>query len=321
MKRSTLAAVLTPLVVIVSLLIPSQPASAQEGRGYLRQPDGHFTAIDVPGAVGTMPMGINNRGDIAGSYDDSSGRSHAFTLRNGHYTTIDHPNATGDKTPYGLSGTLFSGINDRGEIVGSYVGHAGRIHGFRYSHGAFTPIDVPGAQEVWPFGINNRGQVTVQTVRPDGSQPQYLLDAGHYTPIAFPGAAYTIAHRINDHGTIVGDYVDTPDATTQHAFIRTRGTYTRFDVPGAAYTGINATTNRGDLVGYYVPENSETGHAFIITAGKFTTFDAPGAAGTTAFDINDKGQTVGTGFTASKSFSRAVISSNASGDRHTPWLP
>ncbi|MEV5574852.1 hypothetical protein AB0L06_32860 [Spirillospora sp. NPDC052269] len=297
-------AVLVPLLTVaISIFAAPHQAAAQAmtgitggGHGYLRQPDGRFTPVDVPGATGTMPMGINDHGQIAGTYDDTSGRSHAFVLLNGRYTTLDHPNATGDATDYGLSGTVASGINDHGEIVGSYVGTGGIVHGFRLANGKFMPIDVPGAQETWPFGINNQGRITVQTVRPDGSQPQYLLANAALIPIAYPGANHSIVHRINDHDVIVGLYVVTPDATPQHGFIQSHGEFTRFDIPGAAYTGVNAASDNGDLTGYYVPENSTDGHAFISTRGKTTSFDAPNAAGTTAFDINDQGQIVGTGF-------------------------
>ncbi|MFC4909488.1 hypothetical protein [Actinomadura gamaensis] len=241
-------------------------------------------------------MSINDREEIVGTYDDASGRSHGFLRSNGRYSTIDHPKATGEANSEGLSGTFASGVNDRGEIVGSYVGAHGVIHGFRYARGGFTAVDVAGARETWPFGIDDRGRMTVQTVRPDGSQPQYLLDGGEYTPVAFPGAGLSIVHRLTDHGVIVGVYLDSPEATRQHAFLLDRGAYTRFDVPGAQYTGLNAATDGGVLTGYYVPEGSTTGHGFLTRGGRITSFDAPGAAGTTAYDINDHGQIVGSGF-------------------------
>ncbi|WP_157429531.1 hypothetical protein [Actinomadura oligospora] len=305
-SRVLTGVVLAPLLAVaVSIFAAPRPATAQAatgitggGHGYLRHPDGHFTAVDVPGATGTMPMGITNQGQIAGTYDDVSGRSHAFVLLHGRYSTLDHPQATGEATSYGLSGTVASGINERGEIVGSYVGANGAVHGFLYARGEFTPIDVPGAQENWPFGINNRGQVTVQTVRADGSQPQYLLTNTTLTPITYPAAKYSIVHRVNDHGVVVGVYVNAHDTTPQHGFVLAQGKYARFDIPGAAYTGVNAASNNGDLTGYYVPEGSPNGHAFISSSGRITSFDAPDAAGTTAYDINDQGQIVGTGFPA-----------------------
>ena len=40
-------------------------------------------------------IGINNKGDIAGYYGDWDGRSHAFVLRDGVFTTIDPPDSRG----------------------------------------------------------------------------------------------------------------------------------------------------------------------------------------------------------------------------------
>lgn len=40
---------------------------------------GNFTAIDIPGALGTAAFGINARGDIVGQYADSTG-NHGFLL-------------------------------------------------------------------------------------------------------------------------------------------------------------------------------------------------------------------------------------------------
>ena len=74
-----------------------------------------FTTIDVPGATGTVALGINNRGQIVGEIG-----SHGFLLDRGTFTTIDVPGAT-------FTGAF--GINDRGQIVGDYQA-GGTVHGF-----------------------------------------------------------------------------------------------------------------------------------------------------------------------------------------------
>ena len=50
-----------------------------------------FATIDVPGAQGTEPHRINNRGQIVGLYSDSEGTMHGFLLDDDEFTTIDHP--------------------------------------------------------------------------------------------------------------------------------------------------------------------------------------------------------------------------------------
>ena len=54
-----------------------------------------------------------------------------------------------------------AGINDHGDIVGSYRGHAcvGTFHGFILHEEAFTTVDVPGASFTEATGINNRGDI------------------------------------------------------------------------------------------------------------------------------------------------------------------
>ena len=55
--------------------------------------DYRFTHIDVPGSISTQARGINARGDIVGSYEDSEGVSHGFLLRNGAFSVVDFPGA------------------------------------------------------------------------------------------------------------------------------------------------------------------------------------------------------------------------------------
>jgi uncharacterized membrane protein len=82
-----------------------------------------FTTIDVPfsGVSETQAIGINNRGQIVGFYNDSTGM-HGFVDDNGRFDAINVP------IP-GAIGTELDGVNDRGQIVGAYV-DAGGIHGF-----------------------------------------------------------------------------------------------------------------------------------------------------------------------------------------------
>ncbi len=71
------------------------------------------------------------------------------------FTTLDVPGAS-------YLGTLTFGINDAGQIVGYFYKNTG-IHGFPYSGGRFTTIDVPGAvfatDARYARGINDAGQI------------------------------------------------------------------------------------------------------------------------------------------------------------------
>src|SRR5262245_9411192 len=56
------------------------------------------TTLDGPlgaGSFGAFANGINNEGQIVGSYDDENMHAHGFLYSNGSYTTLDDPLATG----------------------------------------------------------------------------------------------------------------------------------------------------------------------------------------------------------------------------------
>ena len=95
---------------------------------------GAFISIDFPGAsetaVGdfTQVGGLNNNGDIASGYCNSSkcgldtiGALHGFLLSGGAFTSLDAP---------GAASTVAFGINDQGAIVGGYIDSNFRVHGF-----------------------------------------------------------------------------------------------------------------------------------------------------------------------------------------------
>lgn len=72
--------------------------------------DGEFTVFEIPGSVETTALGINERGDIVGRYDDALRGRHGYILdRHGAYETFDAPDA---------NFTSFLDINARGDIVG-----------------------------------------------------------------------------------------------------------------------------------------------------------------------------------------------------------
>ena len=106
-----------------------------------------FTAIDVPGANSTFASGINDRGQIVGSYIDATG-GHGFLEKAGTFRPINVPFDFG-----GLGfDTFASGINNRGQIVGTIdpgpliLGFLRRGKGFHMdSSGTFTRIETAGS--------------------------------------------------------------------------------------------------------------------------------------------------------------------------------
>jgi len=69
---------------------------------------GSFYAISPPGAVTTLPRGMNNPGQIVGEYFDGA-KLHGFLKDGETYVTIDYPDSRW---------SFITGINDYGQMVG-----------------------------------------------------------------------------------------------------------------------------------------------------------------------------------------------------------
>ena len=234
--------------------------------GFLRDTSGSFTTIDVPGlpngcttepgqinSAVTEARGINNAGEIVGFFGCPRNQ-HGFLFAGGSFTQLDVLAAAEDinnveqivgvgvgggvllepdgtvitfSVPGSQSETEASGINDAGQIVGTFItpppptGGAAQRHGFlRDTSGSFTTIDVPGANQTLAGGINNTGQIvgsfdiTSSLEHTHG----FLYTGGSFTIIDVPGATETGANGINDAGQIVGAF---RDSTGEHGFLAT----------------------------------------------------------------------------------------------------
>ena len=94
-----------------------------------------FTTLNVPGASETQAFGINNAGQVVGTFANSGSGSHGFINTGGTFTTLDVP---------GASGTGAGGINNAGQVVGFFRDSSGQ-HGF-----VASPVPLPAA--VWLLG-------------------------------------------------------------------------------------------------------------------------------------------------------------------------
>ena len=104
-----------------------------------------FTTFDVPSAVFTLGMGINNAGQIVGNFVEPNTpayQTYGFLLSGGTYSRLDRA-------------ATANAINNAGDIVGADHVNAGYL----YRGGVYTTIGVPGARSTVALGINDLGQI------------------------------------------------------------------------------------------------------------------------------------------------------------------
>ncbi len=225
-----------PSAALLAVALVS-PAAAKE-ISYLYLP------LDAPGANYTQAWGLNERGDVVGTYRDASGMFRGFLLRGGTFESI---------TIEGASNTHVRAITPKGELIGTYR-LAGELalafHGFR------------------------RGR--------DGT----------VEPLDYPYAPYTIPQRILADGTVVGCFHGSDTTGSMYGFVRSPdGVFAEFDRPASMHNG--ATADARKVVGSYTDMATGTSYGYIVENGEVRAFLAPGASWTEAWDINRRGDVVG----------------------------
>jgi probable HAF family extracellular repeat protein len=243
---------------VVGTYGPSLSAESEDyGSGGFSYAGGAYSIIEYPGtqdfqvcgtfaaqgAQGTGASDINDYEQIVGAYQNCSG-SYGFLYAGGSFSSISYP---------GDAYTYLSGINNSGEIVGSYLDSSFNSHGFLYNGGTFSPINFPGVTSTYPYGINDSDQIVGEYVDSSGNGHAFLYSDGTFSTMDYPGAIGTGASGINNIGQIVGSYTDS--SFTTHGFLYAEGTFTSIDYPGATggFTAASGINDKGQIVGTYAP--------------------------------------------------------------------
>lgn len=252
-----------------------------------------FTSLDFPGGTLTTARGINNKGEIVGAYRITPPR-HALLIRAGNFIPL---------APTSILGTHFSEAfksNDRGEVVGQFIGDDGFTHGFLLNDTGLSTLDFPGASDTVAFGINESGTVVGQWDILDSSGNLlgfhgFTWKDGTFSEVDVPGSADTAVIGINSAGDLVGLWDAGVTSPIGHGFVFSQGQFKSFDVPvaGATVTQPDDISDSGHIVGAYIDAGGAI-HGFLMAGAAFTTLDFPGAAVTLAWGINSADQIVGT---------------------------
>ena len=208
---------------------------------------GHFLDLDphLNGVRDTRPSGINNKGQVVGTYRINEA-VFSFLLEDGVFTTLPLPN-----------GAQAMSINERGQIAGFLVGPSD-VQGFLYDRGALTLIDVPDVDaRVTAVDVNSRGQVVGYFRNPSKATNNYrgfVFDDGRLTTldVSFSTPPDTTPGGINNRGQVVGSSFEWVSGRPVflHGFFYDRGRFFRFDV-GGRETILRRINERGQIIGTF----------------------------------------------------------------------
>ena len=205
------------------------------------------------------------------------------------FTTIDVPGAVF---------TSATGINPRGDIVGSYVDNVNgtqRSHGYVLRDGAFTTIDFPGAAGTEARGVGPGGEIVGDywfPGEPAVNVHGYLLTKqGEFVPVNYPGHTNTIPQRILPDGTILGCRHDNDTMGSMKGIVISRDGSSEIDQFASMNNG--ATPDHRRIVGLYTNMMAARQEGYLIDDGVFTPLLVPGSLSTAAWDMNPVGEIVG----------------------------
>jgi hypothetical protein len=178
--------------------------------------NGTFTDFNVPGALQTTLLSINDLGDFTGDFDPGSGIFQAWFSIDGTITSFSVPGA--------LSTFAYEMTNSTELVVGYYVDGSGILHGhFRDADGELHfPIDPPGSVATILFGLNDRNWVVGRYASSGVTHGLFFVPPNSFLTFDYPGATFTSLNGINDKGVFCGRFVD---ASGTHGFLaRVKGT-------------------------------------------------------------------------------------------------
>lgn len=289
-------------ILLVLVLAATASAARIENQNY------RFVTVNFPHQpiIFNGPIGINNRGDLAGFYVDGNFKVRGYARINGNFIPVDYPGSTQ---------TWCTTITDNREINGTYFDAEGYQHGFILRNGQYQTIDVPFAARTTgihfefgeglgtaAFGMSDNGAMVGEYSDAAGTGHGWLRVRNQFQTIDFPGAAQfpgggTNAIAVNNRYDVVGKYWSDA-APYVHGYLWQDGNFTSIDAPNAGGTfgtQANGINNRGDIVGVYT-DAGDIYHGFILRDGQYQNIDFPGAAHSECHYINERGDITGTYF-------------------------
>ncbi|MGI8435709.1 MAG: hypothetical protein ACR2NX_02230 [Chthoniobacterales bacterium] len=250
-----------------------------------------IASFDYPGeGNSTSAQGINDQGDITGSYDDTNGVTRGFVrYSNGAFSEpIVEPNdAAGFTFP--------RDINNSVTLGGTYADANDFLHGFLLSGTTYIEVDFPGSDSTTIGGLNDAGDVVGDFTVPGAFFEKAFAEiGGTATPLEIPRAKAGTGYGINNRGEIVGNYTEIGTGRGRGFFRAADGTVTAPIEPrGSIFAFISCINESGVIVGRYTSADGVRHGLVMKLPHSSLTFDYPGAIFTSVSGINNQGYVTG----------------------------
>jgi probable HAF family extracellular repeat protein len=287
-------------------------------------------SVTVVGPANSTASGINEHGQVIGTFADASSLSqYGFIAGAGFFTlgplggnsapsaindsgaVVGHASGSASNfgvafsegpggsmnffNPFGGFHSQATGINNAGQIVG-WGDDFTTNHSFLLSGGAVKDLGTLGGTWSEANAINNGGQVAgASSLADENLVHAYLYSYGGMTDLGTLGGMTSRATGINDDSAVVG--VSTVDAAghSNHAFLYSHGAMTDLGTLGGDESDAAGINNLGQVVGRSSGLSFDGTHGFLFTDGVMLDLNAmidPASGWTivSAADINNEGQ-------------------------------
>ena len=236
--------------------------------------------FQYPGNYPTSLQGISNNNIVVGYYIGTGGASNGFMTSNGNFQTINNPD------PNSL-GTVLSGVNSSGTIVGSYATATG-WNAFAYANGVFTPVGPTGCTDTYAYGINDLGEMVGECDTATAIEG-WIFNGTSYETVMVPGSFFTYVTGINDTGiaTVIWGRSNQPIQSSLYDGT----TFKKIDFPGAKNSYAEAINDATDVVYTLTADYSGA-----FEGDKYYKISITGCHSTLASGVNDGRVVVGTSY-------------------------